>query len=443
MTRRSEQLLFRWAPGLVGAAFYLLFAMLWLHAPQAYSRLVLITSAAPLEARPFGDLGAVLQAAVCWREGVNVYAPSACMHGGVYNYAPFLLRMAYLPLGPREQMPGGLMLGLLFLAALAWLPAPRSRDELLFRICATCSQTVILALERANLDVVIFLMVMLSVMLLLANRWAALAGYAVLLLAAAMKFYPAALLALVLRERRRQLFIVAVAALVCGLAYMLAFFKGTATAISIIPGGMHFGGIFGAMDLPFGLVFLHFLPVFTLHPNLALYMGVMRRPDVLPLRTLGIVILTCAALVVAGRTTSRYRQAFNGLGQKHGLLLLAGAMTMTFCFFAAQNITYRGIFMLLTLPGLWAMADQPGQAARQRLFLLISAVFFLLWMDFWGDLVGVSAILLLKQSQQAYPEFGYWLLAQCVWWWVIIQFLAIIFCFLRETVAKLVSPAHG
>ncbi|GLR66766.1 hypothetical protein GCM10010909_14460 [Acidocella aquatica] len=421
---------------MAGAGLYLLFAGLWLYAPQAYSRLLLVTGAAPLEAHPFGDFAAILQAGACWREGVNVYAPSVCMHGGVYNYSPFLLRAAYLPIGLQDQMPGGIILGVLFLAALAWLPPAQSRAELLTRICATCSETVIFALERANFDVVIFLLVMLSVMLLLTNRWAALAGYVVLLFAAAMKFYPAALLALVLRERRRQIFIVSAAIFVCAVGYMLAFSRGTAAAISILPGGMSFRGVFGALNLPFGLVLVHFLPVFTLHPNLAQYLSVVDRPYALAYKTLATGILAFAAIIAAGMAAPRYTQTFKNLGQKQSLLLLAGAITITFCFFIAQNITYRAIFMLLTLPGLWEMANQSGDFARHRILLLICAILFLLWVDFFGDLVGVSAIFLLKPSQQAYPEFAFWLFAQCVWWWVVVQFCAIICCFFRDSAVR-------
>ncbi len=437
MTQKSEQFWLRWAPSLAGAGLYLIFAVLWLYAPQAYNEFLLISGAAPLEAQPFGDLGAVLRAGACWREGVNVYAPSTCMHGGVYNYSPFLLRATYLPLGLQDQMPGGIILGVVFLAALAWLPAPQSRAELLIRICATCSESVIFVLERANLDVVIFLLTLLGVMLLLVNRLTALAGYAVFLLAAAMKFYPAALLALVLREQFKQIFIVVVAVFVCGAGYMLAFSHGTAVAISILPGGLPFRGVFGASNLPKGLALLYFLPVFTLRPNLAQYLSVAHQPGILAFKTITTNILTLAAVIAGAMTAPRYMEKFSGLDQKRSLLLLTGGVTITFCFFAAQNISYRCIFMLLTLPGLCSMATQSGGTARQKLLLLIFAILFLFWDDFFRDIISVSAILALKPSQEAYPEFAFWLFAECVWWWVVIQLLAFVFCFLQEAAAPI------
>jgi hypothetical protein len=34
-----------------------------------------------------------------------------------------------------------------------------------------------------------------------------------------------------------------------------------------------------------------------------------------------------------------------------------------------------------------------------------------------------------------YPQIAYWLLREGLWWWIVIQLLALIICFLRESLA--------
>ena len=313
------------------------------------------------------------------------------MHGGVYNYSPFLLRAAYLPIGPQDQMVGGIFLGLAFLAALSLLPPARSRSELLLRILATCSETVVFALERANFDVVIFLMTLLGVLLLLANRWMALLGYAVFLLGAALKFYPAALLALAIRERLSLALAVAVLIVSAGVSYAMFFAHGTEVAVGMLPTGLPLRGIFGAINLPFGLVLLRFFPVLTLEPNQSQYLAAIRHPHAVFFIYLTSKCLMIAAVMMAIVMAPRYETAFRDLDTQRSLFLMAGAILIVFCFFSAQNISYRGIFLILTLPGLWSMAAQSPGRDRRTFVMFSVSVLMLLWEDFFRELVAFVA----------------------------------------------------
>jgi hypothetical protein len=426
----------RFAACLFGACLYLLFMLLRLHAPHTYEALLRATDAIP-NAKPFGDLGSILQAGACWRAGVNVYGPSACMHGGVYNYSPFLLRAAYFHIGPQDLDAGGLLLGGVFIAAFSLLPAPRSRAELMLRVMAMGSGTVIYALESANFDVVVFLLTLLGILLLLANRWAALAGYAVFLLAAACKFYPAALLALVVRERRAVVLGAALLVAVAGGLYLLMFASGTEAAISILPAGLPFRGVFGSLNLVFGLELLRNLPVLTLEPDVPQYFAAVDRPHVemsieLATRCLTVLAIFCAALLAP-----RYTAALRGLDARRGLFFMAGAMVIVFCFFAAQNLDYRGVFLLFTLPGLWAMAGAASGSLRRGLAVLLGFIMVLLWEGFFRNFAASLGMLLLGPERAVYPEIAFWLVRECLWWWVAVQLAAFIVCFLRTALAGL------
>ena len=89
------------------------------------------------------------------------------MHGGVYNYSPFVLRLTFLGLFAGHAMPTGIALGALYLAALSALPPPRSRTEFLARAATAISPATLFLLERANFDIIIFLAILLGALLTL------------------------------------------------------------------------------------------------------------------------------------------------------------------------------------------------------------------------------------------------------------------------------------
>jgi hypothetical protein len=301
---------------------------------------------------------------------------------------------------------------------------------------------VIFALERANLDIGIFLLVLLGVFLLLADRRAVLLGYAMFLLAAACKFYPVALLALLGREGHRLvLWGVAIAA-VAGVFFLIFFGHSVAVAISILPVGLPFRGIFGAADIPFGLVLLRFMPVWTLFPDAPEYFAGIYHANAIPLIGIGTRILTVCGLVAGIKTAPVYADALARLDEKRRVLLLASAMVMVFCFYLAQNIPYRAIFLLLALPGIWAMVLPRGSAGRIPVFMLY-ALPLLLWEDCFRNAITTASAALLPPGAAFFPEFAFWLICECIWWWMIIQLTAIAICFLRESLKRLHAGFSG
>ena len=302
--------------------------------------------------------------------GGNVYVPSACMHGGVYNYSPFLLRAAYC-------------------------------------------------------------------LLLLANRWAALTGYVVFLFAAACKFYPLVLLALAVRERFVQMLTVVMLAAAAGGLFMLHFAHGTAAAISILPGGLPFRGVFGALNIPFGLVLLPYLPVLTLEPNVPQYFAALDRPYAEIFIELATRCLTILAMIVAFVTAPCYADVLRDLDPRSALFFMTGAVVIVFCFFFAQNLDYRGVFLLLTLPGGWGMAAKASGSVRHRLIMLLAFTMVVLWEGFFRNFTAQVGVIVLGPKQAVYPEIVFWLLRECLWWWIVVQLGAFIICFLRASLIRL------
>ena len=101
---------------------------------------------------------------------------------------------------------------------------------------------------------------------------------------------------------------------------------------------------------------------------------------------------------------------------------MAGAALMCGCFFAGDSVGYRGIFLLLVLPGLLALAEAP--ALQRRFITTIVAVLALMW-----------SMAIMQAAAQIGTPLGHgifllaWLLEQAGWWWVVSQLLSLLVSF--------------
>jgi hypothetical protein len=232
-------------------------------------------------------------------------------------------------------------------------------------------------------------------------------------LAAACKFYPAALLALIMREPLRKFVALAGVLLAALLVYTLAFGRNSASALAILPQSLPFHATFGALDLPEGLDFLRIIPSPGGFHARHLFAGLLTR---------GLILL---AIVIAAARSRRYAPAMARLDPARKLFLLAGGLVVVTCFYAAQNVEYRGIFLLMTVPGLWGM--QADRLAWVR--GLLAAVPVLLWEAALRGLV--------RHLGGAEPALLFWLLREGLWWWVVIELTAMLICSADGDVTRL------
>jgi hypothetical protein len=364
---------------------------------------------------PFVDLRAILQAGACWRAGVNVYQPSTCLHGGVFNYSPFLLRAAYLPLGPRDTETAGVLLCLAFFISLSLLPRPASRREFQIQLAGALSASVFYALDQGNFDVAIFVITVVSLRIMTALRPARSLAYAALALAAAAKFYPAAALVTVLREPFQIFALIAVAGILAGGIFLGIFGHDIVAALRIIPSGTPFRATFGAIDLPRGLNLLHILT--AAHANAWLHRKLFSSSQAVV--TLTLCAMTAAALACMLRAGKRGRTKLATGDEETMLFLTAGAAIISFCFFAAQNVSYRAIFLLLVLPGL-------ARCGRRRKWLTAS-ILLLLWEAPLRDAFAPIGTL----------ARGFWLFREILWWWVVAELGGLVFALIARETARL------
>lgn len=239
-------------PAAMAAAIVLLAALLYACGyREQYYALAEIWGAAPFRT-PFLDMQGVTSPVECHRLGYDVYVQNPCdVFNRPHNYSPLWLWLAVLPITTAWDDALALALVGLFLVALAFLPP--GRDWRLITL-ATISSTTMFAMERANIDLLMFVMAMLVVRL----RFT---GYAIALLAGMLKFYPIVLLLAAVRER--ALVCLAVWTMALGVVALWFALDGTEIlrAIANIGSNPPFDdNVFGAHNLPFGIAAVVGLP---------------------------------------------------------------------------------------------------------------------------------------------------------------------------------------
>ena len=352
---------------------------------------------------PFGDIAAILRAGACWGKGIDVYMPSPCMNGGVFNYSPFMLRLFwFLHLSPTLTLACGALFCAAYCLILGILPPASSWAELGVRLLIAASP--IWALARS---------------------WPIrMTGYGLILFGFLLKFYPAAFLPLAARESRGRFVMVTAISLLVITSFYFSFHH-TITGPSILPGiNPPFRNTFGATNLPSGLMTLNNL--FRGNINLT---GGRHFHLPMPGAMFMHALLLCTVLT-ALLTRQNAEKILPLLPLPETLYLIAGALVMAVCFFAAQNASYRAIYLYFLLPGLWRMLPLGGNAKPALLAILIVS---------WEAPIRV-ALLAIDNMLHTGITFTvmFWLLRELLWWWLVLQFLRLVFAFVIPQLTRLV-----
>ena len=362
---------------------------------------------------PFLDMNAVTSAVECHRLGFDVYVQNPCdALKRVHGYSPIWLWLSVLPISTAWDTALGLATVLLFIAVLPFLPPGRGWWQTAVITLGTISSVVMFALERANVDLIIFMFAMLAVTLTRRSTPLRMLGYAVALFAGMLKFYPITLLILAARERLEVFVAIGLVSIGAIVLWFTLDSGEILRGMANIPTTQYFDEfVFGARDLPYGL---------------AQTMD-WSRPAAAGLLIALLVGTVATALALAGRedTATRLRQ----LSDAEAAYLLIGCILLIGCFLAAQNILYRSIFFLFVLPGLTALVRTHG---RRRFdggyFGVTVAIIVLMWNDTARTLVnGALRWFGVSVGQNEIAHFDIWLVRELMWWSVVVVLTAFLF----------------
>ena len=403
--------MWRWAiPAAALVAFGAL-AGLWLcGAHTAYFDVLRLFGFEPFRF-PFLDIQAVLAAAKCQHDGIDVYFLNPCdALGRVHVYSPLWLAIVPNWLGAARTTSVGLALDLAFILSLGALVRPHTRGEAITVGLVVLSPFTVYALERANNDIVVFMLVGAGCLLDRTRHPWRLGSYALWLAAGLLKYYPLVLLLLILREPRRSALVMALG--VGGVVLVLAGIghADLAKALANIPRLSHYADSFSARNLPFGVA------------------QAVARPPTQRAVGLGLLGLLAALAMARVRRTARLCErppvAWNSLEMR---AMLTGALLLTACFAAGQNIGYRGIWFILVMPGLVRLHRFAGdRALKEFLARMIAAVLLVAWEAPLRRAVHAAAGVYAGDWLRPRLELLFWLGRELLWWWLVSGLAAIV-----------------
>jgi hypothetical protein len=375
-----------------------------------YHALLQAWGAAPFRF-PFLDMHGVDAAIECHRLGFDVFVENPCdVLRRVHPYSPLWLWLSVLPITTGWDNALGLASVLLFLVALAFLPSGRGGWQIGVITLGAVSSVVMFALERANVDVIMFVLATLAARLTLGRTPSRTLGYGLALLSGMLKFYPIVLLVLAVRERLGRFILIGLIAVSTIVLWFVLDSHEIMQAMANIPTTLYFDEFtFGARDLPFGL---------------AQTLG-WSRPAAFCLMIVLLAGTTGVAAGLAKRddTAARLRH----LTEAEATFLLMGSVLTIGCFVVAQNVLYRSIYFLFVLPGLTALARVDG---RRRLdgvyFVAIGAIIVLMWNDTVRTLInGALGWFNVSARPGDVAHFYIWLVREAMWWGVVLVLAAL------------------
>jgi hypothetical protein len=389
-------------------------AILWHWGPHSlYFEILSFIGVEPFRF-PFLDIHAVLAAGECQQLGMDVYLPNPCdAIDRPHVYSPLWLALAPAFTSTTATPWVGLSLDLLFILSLASILRPRTSPEIWIYGLAALSPTTVYAIERANNDLVVFLLIVSGGILLSVRQPYRLCSYALFLVSGLLKYYPLALLVLLIREGCRTAISLLVLTGISLLFFGMYFRHELAKALTNIPAQSYFADSFSAQNLPLGVGEI----VDSNSPLVAIAMfgvlfAIAATKTLRTVRLIGTGRFDCEATEIR--------------------LLAIGAILLGACFFAGQNINYRGIYFLLVIPGLFELRRSAGQAALRQFYAqMIAVALFLMWEEAFRRALHAIATQ-APDSGLVYAEVSFWIGREFAWWWLVAGLAAIVLTYLWQ-----------
>jgi hypothetical protein len=307
----------------------------------------------------FIDTYAILASNDALASGANPYASNRFDYmGRPHVYGPWWLYLHHLGLDREDSLGVGLALVAAFVTTAVLFLRPRTGGSFLWCIGVFCTTPILLGLERANNDLVVFLILTPLVPCLLSGnlvlRWISIP---LIVLATGLKYYPfAASVMLMARapalEIQRRL-------VVSGILFALVGWH----VLGSVPG-------FVAIPAPGGvLAFGATAPFSELGIN-----------GIVPRLTVCALALTVFALWWRS-SAFRYWTA-GSLVQRDWMYFTLGSVLLSACFFAGQNYAYRWVFSIWLAPFLLTLLQDSDVPAGVRRLAWITAtlLIFVLWL---------------------------------------------------------------
>ena len=378
-----------------GLALLALFADFWVYDRQAYFGLMAAWGVPALPA-PFDDWAAVVQLMHCAQRGVNVYVASRC---GTFSYGPFWSWARLIPMDSAWRYGAGLAIDAAFFASLWWVFRPRTWGAAALFALISISPMVVYGAERANADLILFVLVAAAGVLAVARRLGradrglrpAGSGRLAQVLSSRRPDYRLAGAAKGLRRHRRRL---------------EPDPRCRRPGVRPSAGGGPGRRAVGALD---GRWRRRRQPV-------------ARASGAWPSRALAIAatsLVVAAATVIALRLARRpdLSDALASIEPTQRTLLVLGGVIVLGFYLSGQPLAYHGVYLLPAQAGLVALRREASPALKQPLGMAAVGVLALMW-----EPAGRNLVLAMGPRMWV----AWWLARELVGWGVIATLAAIL-----------------
>jgi hypothetical protein len=320
----------------------------------------------------FFDLRSVTSAWECTRRGLAVLPKNPCdpLQRSA-NYPRLWLLPSHLGLGQGDTFVIGVLIAVIFLAsAIFVLPEGASVKTGVAYAVVLCSPAAMLGVERGNVDILLFALLVVAVLLTRRGLRGLIAGDVLLLLIAMLKLFPIFAVGFLLR-RATKAALLSAAVIVCGFGIDLLVTRNDIRAI--------FRAGFEEDTFSYGV------------RRVTEWVSAAVGGDAMSPRIwdLALVVVAAASGCLLAK---RVRASLDRPGAADGReldLFWAGALVYVGSYAVERNFDYRLVFLLLTVPQLlrWARDGQP------LAFVTIAALVGTTWLDVWSSMPGVHVVL--------------------------------------------------
>jgi hypothetical protein len=353
----------------------------------------------PVGGEPFIDWRSLTGAIACAERGLDVYRSNPCNPvGRPYDFPPIWLAARFIPTTSPGVWVCGLALDAAFFASLGFVFRPANRLEALIFSAAAVSSMSAYAAERANPDLLLFLLLLAATALACGGPRRRLAAYGLIFFGGVLKIYPLAALVVAVRERTGRFLLVGAAAAAGFALYVWAERAPLVDMWANIPRAAN--GLYG-----FGSANL---------PNME---TVLTGSKALGAGLYAALIFTGLGLAAAIARAPDLAETLDGLEPDVRIRLLGFATVATGCFLAGQSNLYRGIFFIPVVADL--MIARRGAPARGRLGWLVAAIVALMWEN-------PVRFALLPHDRPVALVYAWFLIREAIWWWLAASLLAIL-----------------
>ena len=294
----------------------------------------------------FSDWSVTINANICLEKGYDVYLDNPCdpwnrkhIYGHILLYIPYVkdfqnFYFIYLPL----------ILNLAFLYSIIRFFNFENKIEYFCLFCITLSTPVILAIERANMDVAIFLL-----LILIAKNKNNLINHIVLVLTTLLKFYPIAMAIIFLFKNNFKTMIIN--ALIFLIIVFLIFFFQWESLTKILNNSSQFSG----SKIFMGIYTFSFKGAFDFFYNFEI---IINNKNYNFIKYLFLSLTIFLPLIIT--YYKNFRKVFNNdsisnlflKNDSNNRMYILSTILILFCYFSFTNFIYREIFLIGLIPWL-------------------------------------------------------------------------------------------